>query len=251
MDEQFLAFDWHGFIAHFRKMDTNSSSMSYSFPPPTVITGMLAGICGMERDQYYSIFTPANLALGIQIRKKPRKIMQTVNYMFAKSRNDFNLSASTPHTQIPVELLVASSFPSEFLTFRIFLKLSEPALYEVLNSFLVNSRQLYLPYLGSAPFSSWLEYKTVKNISVDFEATESHSVVPSKVLKNIPMMLENSQDPVAIHSEHMRRYFKNDREPGDLVTLVWEQNKGIIRSEFDCPVYCLEIENEVSNVIFF
>jgi CRISPR-associated protein Cas5h len=251
MEEQFIAFDWHGFIGHFRKLDTNSSSLSYSFPPPTVISGMLAGLCGMERDQYYNIFSPDNIQFGIQIRQRTRKIMQTINYMFVKSKNELNLSAPDKHTQIPIELLVADNFPRTYLSFRIFLKITEPSLFAVLHKFLSENVKRYLPYMGSAPFQSWLDVLDIKSVSIDSDAKSVRSVVPAKVLKNANMFLQNEQKFYALFFEHMRRFFHNEREPGEMIDLVWEQNHGEISSQFSTLVYRFEFDDDSTNVIFF
>jgi len=51
-----LIFDWKGRMGHFRKLDTNSSSLTYSFPSRTTIAGMIAGVLGYEKDSYYELF---------------------------------------------------------------------------------------------------------------------------------------------------------------------------------------------------
>ncbi|HNR67768.1 MAG TPA: CRISPR-associated protein Cas5 [bacterium] len=251
MKEQFLVFDWQGLIGHFRKLDTNSSSLSYSFPPPTAISGMLAGVCGMERDQYYSIFSPDNIQFAVQIRQRTRKFMQTVNYMFVKSKNDLNMSASTPHTQIPVELLVADKFPKKFLKFRIFLKIKEPALFETLSTYLTRNKQKHIPYLGSAPFQSWLHNCAIKNVAVCDDSLNVQSVVPTKSFKNARNFFLDNKNPSALYFEHMRRFFREGREPGDMIDLVWDGNNGGIASDFSSTVYRFEFNDESTNVIFF
>jgi CRISPR-associated protein, Cas5h family len=79
-----LIFDLVGMFAHFRKFYTNSSSLSYAFPPRTVITGLLAGILGYERDKYYEEFSSENCSVGLAIKNPIRKLVQTVNYIRTK-----------------------------------------------------------------------------------------------------------------------------------------------------------------------
>ena len=131
MVDQFIVFDWKGKMAHFRQFDANSSSLSYSFPPPTVVTGMVAGLLGMQRDQYYDLLGPSKLKIGVQVKTPPRKIMQTMNYIFAKSPNDLNMSGENPHTQIPVELLTSPDFSNGFLCYRIILHTTDASLHEL------------------------------------------------------------------------------------------------------------------------
>jgi CRISPR-associated protein, Cas5h family len=62
--EKVLVFDIKGPMAHFRKYYTNSSSLSYLFPPRTVVVGLIAGLLGLpserhtkeKRDIYYEKF---------------------------------------------------------------------------------------------------------------------------------------------------------------------------------------------------
>ncbi|BBD73350.1 hypothetical protein HS1genome_1739 [Sulfodiicoccus acidiphilus] len=42
-----------GKMAHFRKVYSNSTSLSYYFPPRTTVLGIMAAALGMERDSYY------------------------------------------------------------------------------------------------------------------------------------------------------------------------------------------------------
>lgn len=48
-----LLFHVKGAMAHFRKVFSNSTSLSYYFPPRTTLMGMIAGAMGKERDSYY------------------------------------------------------------------------------------------------------------------------------------------------------------------------------------------------------
>ena len=63
-----LIFDLSGKMAHFRKYYTNSSSLTYYFPPRTVIIGLIAGLIGKERDSYYEIFSKDKAYVGISIK---------------------------------------------------------------------------------------------------------------------------------------------------------------------------------------
>ncbi|MFQ6061523.1 MAG: CRISPR-associated protein Cas5, partial [Thermoplasmata archaeon] len=76
-----LIFDIRGRMAHFRKFYTNSSSLSYDFPPRTVICGLIAGILGMPKDSYYEDFSLNRCRIGVAIGSPLRKIVQTVNFI--------------------------------------------------------------------------------------------------------------------------------------------------------------------------
>jgi len=255
MIEQFVVFDWKGYMAHFRQFDTNSSSLSYSFPPPTVIAGMLAGILGIERDSYYDRLDRANLKIGVQIKSPLRKIIQTVNYVFAKNPGDLNMSGDNLHTQIPVELVVSERFPRSGVHFRIFLHFTDDGLCQEVKDALRLPRLRYLPYLGSAGFTSWLEWplqpQRVEEIAPG-ETAVVDTVVDLAALETGSLSLESIDGkPPTFIREHMRRDFKPGREPGDLLDVVWERNRGKIKAIFREPVFRFRVGDEELNVSFF
>ncbi|MDZ7267103.1 MAG: type I-B CRISPR-associated protein Cas5b [candidate division KSB1 bacterium] len=254
MNSHFLAFDWKGFMAHFRQFDANSSALSYSFPPPTVVAGMLAGVLGIEKDEYYERFNRSNLQIAVQIVTPPRKLVQTLNYIFAKSANDLNMSGDNLHTQIPAELLVAPSFPRAPLHYRIFIKIAEAALAGELEEALRQSKFRYLPYLGSAPFTSWIEWLGVPETIEPAASTEPVIVdtvapLPALELRSLRMEPLDGILP-AFFREHVRRDFLPGREPGEVIDVVWEKNRGKIQAQFKAPVYRLRLGQQVCHVVF-
>jgi len=116
---QIVVFDLIGKIAHFRKYYTNSSSLTYAFPPRTTITGIIAGILGFERDSYYEKFSIQNTKISVSLKSPVRTLMETVNYVWAEKPSDLNLSAGK-HTQIPVEIIVPKEW-NDNIRYRIFL----------------------------------------------------------------------------------------------------------------------------------
>ena len=254
MEDQFLAFDWKGFMAHFRQFDTNSSSLSYSFPPPTVVYGMLAGLMGIEKDQYYKRFSHQYIRVGVQIVTPPRKLMQTVNYIFAKGPQDLNMSGENLHTQIPMELLLANGFPNEPLHYRIFLKISEPGLADDIREVLVNARYRYLPFLGSAPFSSWLEWLGPPEIVEPLDASGPvvvDTVAPLMAIELRSLLME-PLDGVwpAYFREHVRQEFLPGRQPGAVQDVVWERNRGKLKARFLEPPFRLVFRGKSWGVSF-
>lgn len=83
-----LIFDLVEKFAHFRKYYTNSSSLTYSIPPRTTISGIIAADMGYERDSYYEIFNSENAYIAVKKLGRNKKIIQTVNYILAKGSRD-------------------------------------------------------------------------------------------------------------------------------------------------------------------
>ncbi len=73
-----VIFDLTGAFAMFRKFYTNSSSLSYPFPPRTTIAGLIAGLLGYERDSYSEDLGPEQCDIAVSVRVPVRRVMQTV-----------------------------------------------------------------------------------------------------------------------------------------------------------------------------
>ena len=250
-----LAFDWKGMIAHFRQFDTNSSSLSYSLPPPTVIAGTVAGLLELERDSYYDLLSRQRMKMAVQLLVRPRKIMQTVNYAKVKSRSELYRTLDSEHTQIPMELVVAETFPKDVLHYRIFLQFQEVEVHDLVEEMLRKNRCSHIPFMGSAPFFSWLEWpgpvevlekippgtETAVNGAVDLDSIEPYSIV-----------LESGDgEAPAYFREHMRREFGPGREPGPVLDVLWEKNSGKVRGRFKQPVYRVKVADETSNILLY
>ena len=81
-----IAFDIKGKMAHFRKYYSNSSCLSYFIPPRTTIIGIIAGLLGRPRDEYYEEFSLEQCNIGIAVLSSLKKIIYKVNYLHVESR---------------------------------------------------------------------------------------------------------------------------------------------------------------------
>jgi CRISPR-associated protein, Cas5h family len=51
-------------MAHFRKVYSNSTSLSYYFPPRTTVLGIVAAALGLPRDSYYDKLNQLNVGVS-------------------------------------------------------------------------------------------------------------------------------------------------------------------------------------------
>ncbi len=140
-------FDLTGSMAHFRKYYTNSSSLTYGFPPRTVLMGIIAAILGMGRDTYYDTLDRG--CFSVTVKVPARRLMQTVNYTRTK-KEDLGILrklGTVPGTQIPLELLLPGVAYSK-LCFRIFFSHPDSELLEETAQRLKGRRSHYPLCLG-------------------------------------------------------------------------------------------------------
>ena len=87
MNSKVVVFDIKSKLAHFRKINSNSSSLTYIVPPRTTILGIIAGILGRERDSYYTDKDFEEMKIGVEPICPHRVMTQTINYLFVESFN--------------------------------------------------------------------------------------------------------------------------------------------------------------------
>ncbi|OQX85220.1 MAG: type I-B CRISPR-associated protein Cas5 [Candidatus Omnitrophica bacterium 4484_70.2] len=144
MTREIIVFDIWSDFAHFRRGYTTTSSLTYPFPPKTAIIGLVAGFLGIpnernEKENYYRIFTPENLKVGIRILNHVKTTIIKENLIDTKL--GFLLKG---RTQIPIQFLKDPKY-------RIYLWLSENLKNESekLIEFLRGHKSFYTPYMGT------------------------------------------------------------------------------------------------------
>lgn len=235
-----LIFDWKGRMGHFRKIDTNSSSLTYSFPSRTTIAGMIAGVLGYEKDSYYDLFGTEKCKIGLSLRTPVRKLFQTVNYLFVKSKADLN--GVNGHTQIPIEFLFPS-IENDYIVYRIYFWHEDEKTYNTVKEFLQNRKTIYPPYMGLSELTS----------SIDF-IQESETEIISPTLKKIKFdsvvrisdLKENSLEfktDCRFTKEFMPRSFNSKREIAETDSYLMEEQNRIIGIP-KVPYYHVKNENK-------
>ena len=79
MEKKSVVFDIRGDFACFRKFYTNSSILSYPFPPPTVIQGIIASLIGIRPNRIRSDLQ--GIEIAVVVLSTVKTIMMTINYI--------------------------------------------------------------------------------------------------------------------------------------------------------------------------
>ncbi|MCL6626189.1 MAG: CRISPR-associated protein Cas5 [Alicyclobacillus shizuokensis] len=150
-----VVFEMSGRMAHFRKVHTNSSSLTYLVPPRTTLSGIIAAILGLERDSYYEWLGPKNSRLTVSLRTPVRTVMQTMNNLFVKSTSD--LSGFNGHTQVPTELVIPQA-GEDVVTYRVYFSHTDSDVMSELGERIVGHKPVYPVSLGTAPMLASLHW---------------------------------------------------------------------------------------------
>ncbi len=154
-----IIFDIKGKFAHFRKFYSNSSSLSYDFPPRTTVEGIIASILGYDFDSYYDMLNLKHAIIAVSTQSRIRKYIGTLNYMKIVDSNNFykNLSKSGyDYTQIPYEMIIPDSFVNQ-IVYRIFFH-STQEIMDDLSQKIKNNIPVFPVSLGTANMIASLNY---------------------------------------------------------------------------------------------
>jgi CRISPR-associated protein Cas5h len=186
-----IIFDLTGYLAHFRKHFSTTSSLSYTFPPRTTLCGLIAGILGYNRDGYYKEFSSERCKIALQLMKPVRRLLQVINYLMTDDEavNYFKRTLrwwSEP-AQIRLELITADGRILSEVHYRIFLHHENSYLMERLDNRLRSRKFYYPPSFGTANNLVTLTY--VGNVKAEFfqphEEMCVSTIIPVSMVKSI------------------------------------------------------------------
>ena len=187
-----IVFDIKGEMAHFRAYYTNASSISYGFPPRTVIEGIIGAILGFERDSYYDTFSPEKCRISVSIKTSFRKFIQSVNYVRTKPDEDnFNkfenaidsiLKKNIKTYPISLEIVLPLN---DILRYRIYFHTKNEALYNSLKNKLENGKTFFSVYLGITEFLADIDFIGDFEIKNPDKSKGIISVIPDEFFENL------------------------------------------------------------------
>ncbi|PSN82705.1 hypothetical protein B9Q02_11345 [Candidatus Marsarchaeota G1 archaeon BE_D] len=233
------AFDIKGYLAHFRKVYSTTSSLSYVFPPRTTVMGLLAAIVGKNRDSYYEEYS--QLKIAISIKSKIRKLVFSSNYLDTDSISHSNLRGIKGRVPVTREILVENN--GGIICYRIFVA---GEVGEIVEAF--KRGPCYPVALGVANFLGWIErFNAINGFSIfnSCEQLNISTVVPN--LKSITIKPEPSKR--IILEERVPRTFDSYRRSGELMNYLYEESCGTLQVSGKAEFFkCKDLEGELNGI---
>ena len=226
----------------FRKFYTNSSSLSYPFPPRSTLAGLIAGLMGYERDSYSEDLGLEQCKIAVSVRTSVRRVMQTVNYLMTKSPSDFDGSAGG--TQIPVEWIFPE-IDNPKLRYRIYVTHEDRDWLEKLNTLLITDTWIYPPYLGMSECLAHVAHvATVTDWT--FEQPKKKelltTIVPTQALDGAPELILGSQ----IIKERIPLTLDRERKLTAICDVLYERTGKGITARLNRPAFFVSYEAQDS-----
>lgn len=207
-----VAFDVWGDYAHFRCFFTTASPLTYSFPPPTAIRGMIGAVLGLGKKEY--LRATADLYVGIRLLNPARKVRWGQSIVNTKRGND--AFDPTLFKKVKAKNAPRSLIKIEYLRnpkYRIYVGGDSPLLDD-LKILLENHQNYYTVYLGISELIASFAYAgSFKGELLSSESCEIHSVFPKDVLdpeRGLQLILESD---VKLVKERVPVCLSVDREP--------------------------------------
>ncbi len=235
-----VVFDLWGDYGHFRRFFTTSSPLTYSFPPPTTVRGIVGAILGFGKEEY--LRATADLAVGVRILAPVRRVRWGQNLVFTKGRGgkfDPTLSARRKGN---VQGMVRTQVKVEYLRdarFRLYLG-GEAALLDDLEALLQEHCTYYTISLGLSELLADFAYVgTYQAQSLPPGTYDLTTVFPTDALDSQHGLQAALQPGVKLAKERMAIYLAPDRTPMLYQDVVVEVNAAPVRVTVREPVYQL------------
>ncbi len=244
--KELFVFDLIGTFAHFRKYYTNSSSLSYTFPPRTVITGIIAAALGMDRDSYYSEFSVDKCKLAVSVLSPVKKSIHTVNYLYVKNLGE--LTGKSGHTQVPVEIV----FPKKGseIRYRVYFYHREEAIVKALKQRI--ERPIYPIYFGISEFIAKGEKvgdASVEELVSDLPVSVN-SVLNLDFTQENGLVLREKEKVLRYISEVMPLEFDTHRRLVKKAKFVYEVSHEPVIAKLKVPYYRVSYLGKTDNILF-
>lgn len=186
--DKVIVFDVWGDYAHFRKIETTTSPLTYPIPTGTSLAGLISAIIGLERDSYYEYFSPEYTRFAIKILNPLKKIRINLNLINTKKGFFLWDIKDNPRTRIPFEFVKEPKY-------RIYFCTQHNQIYQKLKTCLEKHQSIYTPYLGISEFIANFEY--INEYSVKS---------PQEIGQNIEIATVIRKDKAQLRIEEERRY---------------------------------------------
>lgn len=210
--KKLLYVEIYGRMAHFRKVFTNSTSLSYYFPPRTTVMGIVAAVSGKKRDSYYKELDALDYA--IEALTPLKKLVFGENYLDTDSVNVKKFRGVGNRVPITKEFIVASK--GDFLGYGLYMTYNK----EVEEAF---KSPKYPLALGTAEMLGWIE-----KVSVE-ECEEVKDFTGKSVYGALPASFSVEAGTVITLEYGMPRRFEEGRMSGRLHNYFFPSNGSAVK----------------------
>lgn len=225
-----LVFSISGPFAHFRRVETSQTRLSYRIPPRTTIAGLLAGILGYDRDSYYQAFSRDHAAIAVEISDPLRTITMPISHRTVDDGSTTTIGDDTLSFKLVESAGDRQRVAHEMLRnpqYRVFVWLSNTDAYTQLKQHLKDGTSVYTPALGLSECLATIDYHGEYTVTpIDDNQTSVDSIVPSDagdvyqpdapvIAERAPAEMERVRTPLPSRrtTKFLTYHFREDANP--------------------------------------
>ncbi len=185
-----LVFDVFGDFGHFKTFYTTSSPLSFSFPPPPTVRGMLGAICGVDKADYLRVFSHRSCQIAVSIQAPVKKVRMGLNLINTKGNYWTPVKKGTHEARTQVR--------TEFVkdpVYRLYVTHEDEAVFSTLLENVRRHRTVYTLSLGLSELLADFAYLgTSEAEEVDGEGpVPLHSVLPVSSVRSGGIVIEGEK----------------------------------------------------------
>lgn len=190
-----LVFDIYGDYGHFRKFYTTSSPLTFSIPPRTSVSGMIAAIIGIDKEEYPKYFSKKSSKIAIKINtpiNKGRISYTLIDTKKCRSNKGVSyLNEINGRTQVTFEILKNPSY-------RIYFWHEDEIIYSKVKAYLEQNKSYYTLSMGLSEFIA--EYSYIGEIDLEFIENSDFVSIDTVI---------NFEENIEVEFEAEKEYFKD------------------------------------------
>ena len=232
-----LVFKIWGDYGHFKKFYTTTSPLTFEFPPPITVIGIISAMIGLDKNSYLKEFQNSEMFnIAVKLQNPVNKVRWTQNLIDTK-RHFWKIHN---RTQIRIEFLKNPSF-------KIFFMHNDPGIYDQLKNNLSNHKSYYTISLGLSELLADFKFCGEQSLTAvpTAEWQRIHSVIPASLLQG-----DNS-----IKFEEGSEIFKVNYPLAMLPNRVVNRREDVIFERRGQPVTCRVKDSfkteEGERIVFF
>lgn len=181
-----LIFDIKGDLGHFRKYYTTSSPLTFSFPPPPTVRGILGAIYGASKEDYLKLFSSDQCKVATRILNPIKKVRMGINLINTQDNfwQPIKKGRHEARTQIRTEFVKDPAY-------RIYFYHKDSKVFEQMVDFVKNHKEYYTVSLGLSELLADVSYVGIDEFSEFASQTvDVVSVIPLSSVENYEVKLE-------------------------------------------------------------
>ena len=230
-----LSFLLFGDLAHFRKFYTTSSPLSFPFPPPPTIRGIIGAVMGFSKEEYLK--KTEGISIGISLKTSLKKIRMGLNLIFTKGSSGKFDPTLIPSRKGDVNKTLRTQIKAELIKdplYKIHVSGDDNFIYNLAN-LLREHRTHYTVSLGLSELIADFKFEGIYESRKVNISEKVDSVIPSRLVQQID--LERIQK---IGKERIPAYMDTDRKVLSYEDVIFNMDGGTVFGRF---IDLIELEN--------